>query len=153
MSRALRRQLERDQRRGINRQDRVVSLPSLLDEFTVFDIPQRIFDQISSGQVDAVNGIPVFRDNTGELCEVVPALQGWIDTWKDISEKLNLSLDLDQMQVICSRLHYSMPITEEQISAARVALRECRIAFRTTDRKQITAIAKTSQIKMLMEVA
>lgn len=155
MSRYLRRQLERDARRGIDRSDRVVALPSLIDEFTVFDVPQRVLDQISNGSIDSHGGVPVFRDNAGIWTQVVPAFEGWIFTWRELDQKLNLGIaaEIDALAVINTCLHYDMPISEEKISVARTALKECRIAFRITDRQQITSIAKTSQIKILLEDA
>jgi hypothetical protein len=155
MSRHLRRQLERDQRRGINRSDRVVALPSLLDEFTVFDMPQRILDQISNDSLDAQGGVPVFKDGSGIWMQVVPAFEGWIFTWRELDQKLNLGIaaEIDALDAINKCLHYAMPITEEKISIARTALKECRLAFRATNRQQIASIAKTSQIKILLESA
>lgn len=78
MNRELRRKLERDERRGKIHKERVVPLPAAFDEFTVFDMPQSILDQISNGSIDAIQGVPVFRDNTGVWTELMPALEGWI---------------------------------------------------------------------------
>jgi hypothetical protein len=153
MNRAQRRQLDRDVRRNIDRTERVISLPPLLDEFTVFDVPQRIFDQISNGSVDAVQGVPVFVDNEGVLNEVVPALTGWIFTWQKISDDHNMGLSLTAMDVVCKRLNASTPLTNLIVAQAKVELNACRAAFRTADRKALMATAKTAQIQIMMEPA
>jgi hypothetical protein len=153
MNRTQRRQIERDVRRGIDRSERSVSLPPLLDEFTIFDIPQRIFDQISNGSIDAVQGVPVFRDNEGALCEVTPALLGWIVTWEKISHDHHLGLTLLAMTSVCKRLEASTPLTRLIIGQAQVELNACRAAFRLADRKAIMATAKTAQLQILLEAA
>lgn len=151
MNRAQRRQAERNAKRGIAHTERVVPLPSLLDEFTVFDMPQTIIDQISNGQIDAVQGVPVFRDNSGVWTEIVPALEGWIFTWQMIKEKLQLHIDLLPLTIISKRLQANTPITRENISAAQQSLLQCRQAFRIKNRQQIISIAKTAQISILIE--
>lgn len=155
-NRAQRRQAEKNERRGITHTERVVPLPGPLDEFTVFDIPQRVLDQLKNGAIDAVANdddelTPVFRDNTGELTEVIPAMLGWVETWEMISEKLDLSLSLRCLKFLCAGLHREGLITPQLIAAAHEELNACRHIFRTTNRKQIISIAKTAQLKILLE--
>lgn len=151
MNRAQRRQAERNERRNITHSERVVPLPSLLDEFTVFDMPQSILNQISNGSIDAIQGIPVFRDNEGVWTEITPALEGWILTWEMINEQLGLNINLLPLTIIRKRLHSNTPITRENIAAAQTCMVDCRKAFRSSKRKQITSIAKTAQTKILIE--
>lgn len=151
MNRALRRQAAKDARRGITRTERVVPLPALLDEFTVFDMPQCILNQIANGAIDSIQGVPVFKDNTGTWCEVSPALEGWILTWKKINTELHLNLDLQALIALHKRLYHAMPITRELIGHALMCLDACRIAFRTNNRQEIVRIAKTAQIQIYLE--
>jgi hypothetical protein len=150
MNREQRRHTERNQRRGITHVERVIPLPAMLDEFTVFDMPQSILDQISHGSVDAVQGVPVFRDNSGTWCEITPALYGWIFTWAKINNELNLGLKLSALNTVCIRLENCMPITRENIQDALVCLNACRQAFRVSDRQRLTSIAKTAQIQIML---
>lgn len=150
-NRALRRQLERDQRRGIDRSERVVGLPPMLDEFTIFDTPQTILDRISAGEIEAVNGRPVFRDNTGAWCEVCPALDGWIFTWQRISNELDMRLDLSALSKLNNKLRYDMSISELEVKAGHAALNKIRQAFRTGDRSRIATLAREAQIAILMQ--
>lgn len=151
MNRAQRRISERNERRGKVYTERVVPLPSLLDEFTVFDMPQTILDQMSHGSVDSIQGIPVFRDNAGVWTEIAPSLSGWIFTWTKLNRDLYLNLNLNPLRTICVRLENNVPITRENINRALQCLDECRLAFRRSDRKKIVDIAKTAQIAILME--
>lgn len=149
-------QPNRAQRRAMARsknvqQPRIVPLPALLDEFTVFDMPQTILDQISNGSIDSVQGVPVFRDNAGVWTQIVPALEGWIFTWNMINEKLQLNLNLQPLSIVSKRLHNSVPLTKENIGAAQICLSQCRKAFRLSNRQQIVSIAQTAQIAIFME--
>jgi len=151
MNRTQRRQAERKERRGIVYSERIVPLPALLDEFTVFDMPQSIIDQLTNGTIDAADDVPVFRDNRGEWCEVVPALEGWLFTWKKINSALDLDLHFDAMELLASRLGKNLWLNPPHIEMAAKELQSCRYAFRTADRKEISRIAKTAQIQILME--
>jgi len=61
MNRTQRRLAERNERRGTVYTERVKPLPALLDEFTVFDMPQTIIDQLKNGAIDAANELQSCR--------------------------------------------------------------------------------------------
>lgn len=149
LNRKQRRQLQRDQRRGIDRGEKVVSLPPLLDEFTIFDIPQTILDRIAAGEIEAANGVPIFRDNTGAWNEVCPALDGWIFTWQRISDAMQLGLNLKPLQRIHAKLDRDMPISQADICDALCTLRNTRLAFRSNNRSMIAKLARDAQIAIL----
>jgi hypothetical protein len=148
LNRAERRALAKGKRQ---QPERIVPLPKILDEFTVFDMAQTIIDKISHGEIEAYQGRPVFRDNTGTLCEVCPALAGWIDTWHSINDRLGTNINLTPLEKLLKRLHNSVPITEAEIHAAADTLNSMRLVFRASDRKVISSIARTAQIKILLE--
>lgn len=150
MNRTQRRQAEKNTRRGVTHTQRVVPLPALLDEFTVFDMPQSILDQLTNGCIDSIDDIPVFRDNTGQWCEIAPALEGWIYTWAKINDDLNLNLSLNNMVILANRLNIGELIGSNHIDNAKNELTACRLAFRKSDRQQIVQIAKNAQIQILL---
>lgn len=151
MNRQQRRQAQKAARRGIDRSERVVPLPALLDEFTIFDIPQTILDRIEAGEIEAANGVPIFRDNTGEWNEVCPALSGWIFTWQRISDAMAMQLDLAPLRKLNNKLQYDMKISEQEIEASQVALNKIRHAFRAGDRSRIAELARDAQIAILTD--
>lgn len=151
MNRTQKRQQARDLKRGITRTDRIVPLPALLDEFTVFDMPQTMLEKLTNGEIEAVQGVPVFYDNEGVLTEICPALQGWIHTWERINEKLNGRLNLAPLQRINNKMHTSTLITMGEVIAARHTLDSMRKFFRSANRQAICEISKTAQIAILME--
>jgi hypothetical protein len=150
MNRAQRRQADRNARRNITHTERIVPLPALLDEFTVFDMPQSIIEQLKNGAIDTAEDVPVFRDNTGQWCEIAPALAGWVFTWQKISDELKLSLPLKSFHAIAESLEKGRLIQAEIVGIADIALDICRIAFRTADRKEIVRIAKNAQLQILL---
>lgn len=151
MNRTQRRQAERNAKRGIVQADRVIPLPALLDEFTIFDTPQSIFDQLKNGQIDSVDDVPVFRDNTGQWCEVVPALDGWIFTWEKIAKELNINLiAFTSMRILLNKLNSGAMLSVIDIAAANCELTQCRGVFRKADRAKLMEIAKTAQLQILL---
>lgn len=153
MNRTQRRQIERDQRRGIDRNaGRVVMLPAAIDEFTVFDMPQTLLDKITqSGEIESLQGVIIFRDPSGDWNELCPALDGWIFTWEKISKDLNANLNLTALKRLNKKLYESMPLSKTDCDSANAALDDCRKLFRSCDRKQVMKIAKDAQIAILME--
>lgn len=149
-NRAQRRQAEKNIRRGITHTERVVPLPALLDEFTVFDMPQSIIDQLQNGSIDCADNVPVFRDNTGQWCEVLPALEGWLFTWRKINTELSLGISFYYLTLLANRLSKGEFLHPKHIEHSANELLACRVAFRAADRKQIVSIAKTAQLQILL---
>jgi len=148
MNRAQRRAMMRNKQRLA---ERFVPLPALLDEFTIFDMPQTILDKLRNGEIEAYQGRPVFRDNTGAICEICPALSGWIYTWQRINDELGLNINLDPLGRLHNKLQADMPLQLADIEAAETTLTTMRQVFRASDRRQIASIAKTAQIAILIE--
>jgi hypothetical protein len=68
--------LNRAQRRAAKykrpQTDKVISLTPLIDEFTIFDTPQRILDEIASDRLSInQDDVPVFIDNSGHWQEAI----------------------------------------------------------------------------------
>jgi hypothetical protein len=147
--------LNRAQRRAAKykrpQYEKVISLTPLIDEFTIFDTPQRILDEIANDRLSInQDDVPVFIDNSGHWQEVVPCLGGWIVTWERILIAFNDEKKLSALNAIHMHLHNKQDIPQEAIRNARDELNYCRMMFRTHDRKKIQEIAKTSQIAIML---
>jgi hypothetical protein len=147
MNRAMRRALKHGKRQ---QPEKVVPLPALLDEFTIFDIPERILQKLQNGEIEALQGRPVFIDNTGELQEVCPALEGWIFTWQRISDQMGLNLNIAPLGKLHNKLQACMLLTPRDVMEGQAALASIRNVYRMIDREQLRSIAKDSQIMILM---
>jgi hypothetical protein len=148
MNRAMRRALKHGKQ---PRTDKLVPLPKMLDEFTIFNIPERILTKLRNGEIEAQQGRPVFIDNTGALQEVCPALEGWIFTWQKINDKLGLNLGMAPLRKLHNKLQASMMLTEQDVTQAQAALDSIRAIYRITDRQEIASIAREAQIAIYLE--
>ena len=148
MNRAMRRALKNN--RPIP-EGRVIPLPPMLDEWTIFDIPERIFLKLKHGEIEAINGTPIFFDMTGAACEVVPALSGWCYTWDRINDELELDLNLRPIKKVFNKLEAAMWLSPGDVIQAQAALDKIRSVFRVADRKAIKRIATEAQIAILMK--
>lgn len=92
--------------------------PDLHDVGLIFRPIFNLFEQLRAGEVDAVKGRPVFRDWQGQLCEVVPALEGWAGCWDRIAAGERLQLSTEAIKKMAKRLQYDVPLTEEEVDAA-----------------------------------
>lgn len=150
MNRREKRQLDKNIRRGKLDAYKSVQLPSIIDEFCVFDMPQSILDQLKNGAIDTADDVPVFRDNTGRWCEVLPALEGWLFTWRKINTELSLGLSFYYLTLLANRLSKGEFLHPKHIEHSANELMACRVAFRAADRQQIVSIAKTAQLQILL---
>jgi hypothetical protein len=130
--------------------EREVPLPSLIDEFTIFDIPERILKEIANDAVSTMDDVPHFQDNTGTWRETAPCLGGWISTWAHIAKQLDKPLELGAMRAIRDALDKGETIPEETAFKARQELEACRVMFRTNPRKEIQSIAKSAQVGIML---
>lgn len=141
----------RAEKHGKKQYEVIVNLPPMLDEWTIFDCPDRIMQKIKNGAIESHQGRPIFVDNEGEWCDVCAALSGWIFTWQKIVEKLQSSISLQGLQTIHNKLNVAMPITNQDLIKAEECLNLLRKLFRTSNRQVIKEVAKTAQIAIYLE--
>ena len=98
---------------------RVVPLPSLFDEWAVFNGITSILQKLERGEIEAANGIPVFQDEKGQWCEVCPALSGWISVLERYDRTFSLGLVQDPLAKLQNKLLYSMPLTPAMLPAPK----------------------------------
>lgn len=126
--------------------EKVVPLTFLFQEFSIFDMPQMVIDQICAGSINSIDDIPVFRDNTGEWMEICPALAGWIATWREI----NPAEPLNALHQINLHLHSNTSIPPELTETARQELNACREYYRSADASKIRETAQKCQIRLML---
>lgn len=131
--------------------ERTIPLPRMLDEWTIFDCPQRIINTILTGEVPSIMGKPVFLDNQGDWCEVCPALSGWIFTWQRIIDRLGHNASLIALGKLHNKLQADMPLQTSDVHQALDELNILRNIFRQTDRQLIKSIAQDAQIAIFMQ--
>lgn len=145
MNRIERRRLERDQRRNIDRSYKSVSLPPMVDEFSIFGVYDRIILQLESGFIDAVGNMPIVKDDNGQLCDLCYALRAWIFTWEKIVDGLGIKLDFTPLHKLQKKLDVDMPLHINDVQAAKNCLHLQRMIFRQYDRQKIKVLATAAQ--------
>lgn len=131
----------------------MIAEPSYIDKWRIFDATERIVLALEHGEVTAENGKPIFMGINGDICYVVPALEGWVMFWQHAHKKLGLLLDTAApFDAIRKRLQHDVVLTERMVANARQALTQQRIYYDTLDRDGLASIANDVRIKLYLEV-
>lgn len=128
-----------------------MALPKILDEFAIFSDIDRIMQKLEHGEIEHANGRPIFLSATGEWCEVVPALNGWISVWKRYDQQFALQHDLSPLVRVCNKLNFNSPLTPAQVQAAKDTISAQRKLFKRLNRDEIASAARTEQTAILLE--
>jgi hypothetical protein len=111
-----------------------------------------MFAQLRAGEIDAVQGRPVFRSFEGELCEVCPALEGWIESWRLIDQRFGLDIGVKPLETLRRKLYYSIPLETAEVDAAWATVCAERVAYaQKLDVHKVKSIVRTAEIKLEME--
>lgn len=125
--------------------------PDLHDVGLIFRPIHTMFDQLRAGEIDAVQGRPVFTDWQGEICGVVPALEGWISCWQRIIDGERLAIKLDGLRKIAKRLDLGVIMTEEDVEAGWREVLACQRATMRIPRKTMGSYVRVEQIAIEVE--
>lgn len=139
--------------------ERVIPLPKLLDEFTVFDPLERLMIALEHNTLSADdNNKFTMTFINGTPSQVAEVLAGWNFTWEKIIRDLSLTCDISALKTIVTKLHAletdetsTQYLTIDDISLARSALSRLKIIFRSTARDKLQSIAKTAQIAIFLQ--
>lgn len=127
------------------------TLPQILEAFR---LPDQIFNQLATGEIESIKGVPCFRDLTSAehvWYAIAPAMEGWISLWQRLVRRYALAIDLRPVEIICRRLDTGSPVTPEEIEAARHVIDECRTSYRRMDVYVVGSLVKTEQIAQQFE--
>lgn len=149
--------LNRKQRRAMlhgKRNQEYVTLeePRYLTKWRTFDGIDRILTSIENGELLAENGIPVFLGVSGERCQVIPALEGWIMMWRHATLKLSLKNDTYTVfEVIRRWLASDQLIPRGLVKAARVCYQQQREYYDQHPYEAWQSIAKDVRIQIYLQ--
>ncbi|WP_281982074.1 hypothetical protein [Azonexus hydrophilus] len=100
----------------------MVNKPRLDSALRVFKPVFAAFDQLATGEIETVRGAPVFKDWSGEWCELAPAIDGWADCWDRICRNQGIDINLEPLRKLARKLDYGAPLTEDDVSSARAVI-------------------------------
>lgn len=127
------------------------TLPQILEAFR---LPDQIFNQLATGEIESIKGVPCFRDLTSTehvWYAIAPAMEGWTSLWQRLIRRYGLAIDLRPVEIVSRRLDTGAPVTPEEIGSARRVIDECRKAYRRMDVYVVGSLVKTEQIAQQFE--
>lgn len=126
--------------------------PKIIDKWRIFEATDRILQALESGEVTVKNNKPIFMGSTGEICYIVPALEGWVTYWNHAKTKLGLLEDTAApFDAIRKRLAHDVILTPTMLEKAKAALAQQKQIYDTTNRDTLASIANDVRIKLYME--
>lgn len=142
MSRALRRMQERVVRRNHkpNRSEaRYVTKFQL--EHESFDTIERMFQKIRNGELEYEGPHPIIMGLHGEHYRMLPALDGWLKYWRDLTAQQSIPYDDGALLRLRNSLDYGKPLTEGQVDEAYAVVTEQRRLYRLLPKAVTTKVA------------
>jgi hypothetical protein len=118
----------------------------------VFRPIDAMFEQLRNDQVDAVRGRLVFVSFEGELCEICPALEGWIKVWELLDRRFELGIPTQPLDVLRRKLDAGMPLELTEVDAAWQTICAQRRAYAwRLDMFEVKSVVRTAEIKLALE--
>lgn len=105
------------------------NLPSLESTRAVFAPLYTAFENLEAGEIEVSRGKPIFKDLHGEWCELAPAMHGWADCWERVGKDQGISFDFKPLRKLAQKLDYGIPVTAEEVAAAKAVINHTRKAF------------------------
>ena len=107
----------------------IINRPSLNDCYQVFAPVDDVFASLEAGEIDSVQGVPVFRDRNGDLCEIAPAIEGWASMWDRLTQGKGIVFCSKPLTKLAAKLRYDSPLTEEEVAEAKAVIEMTRTMY------------------------
>jgi hypothetical protein len=140
LNRAQRRALEKAKRHKPNRSAAIYTGHFQL-EFETFDTIERMFEKLRNGEIEYEGSKPVIMGLHGEYYELLPAFDGWVKYWRELTEQQGIAYDDGAMMRLRNSLEYGMPLTEKQVEDAYAVVKLQRQLYRAIPKSITTKVA------------
>lgn len=127
------------------------NLPGMTDMFRLFDPIYSVLEQMEFGEIETINGAPVFLDYEGHWSEVSQAMIGWADCWQRICDDQKIAFDPTPLRKMAKKLDYGVPLELDDIGAARSVIDLTKRVFMLTPADVLRSHAVTEQIAIEFE--
>lgn len=127
------------------------NVPTFIEAFQMFDPIYRVMEQLEFGEVECVQGRPVFEAHDGDLYEISSAMIGWCDCWQRICDAQGLMFESAPLRKLAKRLECGVPLTIDEVSAARKVIDFTRQVFAKTPVEVLRHNSVTEQIAIEFE--
>ena len=109
--------------------------------------------QLESDCVEEAGGLIVRTASDGEQYSVLHALLGWCEFWRALANKLEEPYDDTALTQLIKKLDYNMPLTLENIRAAKAVVEAQRDLYRNTPNSVINTLAQQVRVRVNLEDA
>lgn len=110
-----------------------------------------VLDQIEhQGEIDTINGVPVYKYIDGKYWELIPDFGGFIEAFA-MKQSRYRTYNTTPLKQLLHRLEYDAPITELEIKSARKSLEQIRKTVQNMTLKEVAELVKDAQIKFAFE--
>lgn len=110
-----------------------------------------IIERLKEGEIEAAQGVPIFKDWQDRWCVLHVALDGWADCFDRISRYEGLSIDTDPLRKLATKLDYASPITPAEVAAVEALMSHCRQILRRLPLARVRSHMTTEEIASKVE--
>lgn len=126
------------------------NLPTLADMYQLFDPIYKTLDDLASGEVVSVRGIPVMLFD-GVWAEIHEAMIGWACCWQRICNDQRIAYDPAPLMKMARKLENGVLLEPEDIERARDCIELTRKVFMKTPAHVLKHHSVTEQIAIEFE--
>jgi hypothetical protein len=124
------------------------NLPNVVDMLRLFDPIYAVFEQLETGEIESINGKPVFLDFEGIYSEISEAMYGWCDCWKRICNDQGIAFDSEPLRKMAAKLQYGTPLELDDVYQGRSVIDFTKRIFMRTPAHILREHAVTEQISI-----
>ncbi len=126
------------------------NLPTLADMYQLFDPIYKTLDDLASGEVVSVRGIPVMLFD-GVWAEIHEAMMGWAACWQRICDDQSVQYDPAPINRMAKKLENGVLLELEDIERARAVIDLTKAVFLRTPAHILKKHSITEQIAIEFE--
>lgn len=128
------------------RRAHIINRPNMNDCYQVFARVDDVFSCLEAGEVDSVQGVPVFQDRNGDLCEIAPAIEGWASMWDRLCKGEGIVFNSKPLTKLAAKLRYNSPLTELEVAEAKAVVEMTRTMYMKLPISVTREYARTEEI-------
>ncbi|ACO73371.1 hypothetical protein LHK_00376 [Laribacter hongkongensis HLHK9] len=103
---------------------------------------RNVFEQLQAGEIDAEAGSdqPVVLNANGNLCLLVPALEGWADVWEQIAGHFGFKVNVSPIRLLADKLGTDRMLSLEEVQAGLAVVDRCQQAAMGLDAYELRRV-------------
>lgn len=128
---------------------RLQSLPTIADQLRAFSVIDTVLHQLSNGYVHETDAGLVFKDGD-TWYGLIPALEGWVEFWKYVSNKKAFNVDLNVFETFIDTLRAGGELNETILLELKAVVIECKRYYKKSNVHEMVSMANTCMLARRM---